>query len=175
MKEALLLLSGMPGRKTLEWMAVLLAGGLLALTVWGAVTGWMAVRAEKRVVHHAPLQPAGTRPSVAGEQVAGRHLFGNALASDAAGLPGTRLQLELTGIMNAADAGPSFAIVSSGEGAEGHVYRTGDVLPGTSVRIYAIHQDAVVIENGGRLERLSLNRESLPASRLPKHLLGGDT
>jgi len=98
------------------------------------------------------------------------HLFGLAPV-DQSILPGTQLQAELTGVMVAIPDQFSAAIISTAS-QPSRVYRIGDTLAGMQVRVSSITKDSVVLDNGGHLEKLSLQRTSLEFHGLPKSIGG---
>lgn len=102
-------------------------------------------------------------------QIPERHLFGNPLALDASALPITSLQLRLIGVIKSQPDSFSKVIISEAN-QPGKVYGIGDTLP-AGVTVYAIGEDGVVLENGGRLEKLPLPRPPLLFNGMPKPLL----
>lgn len=83
-------------------------------------------------------------------------------------VPITQLQLEVTGIVKVeSEAGGRFskAYISVSQ-QPSKIYRIGDSLP-DGVKIYDITSDAVILENGGRLEKLPLAREKLEFRAAP--------
>ncbi len=88
-----------------------------------------------------------------------QHLFG---LSDTGEMPITNLQLRVTGIAresNAMGENVSKAYISIA-GSPSKIYQVGDSLP-DGVKINDIKPDTVILENGGRLEKLPLPREPL--------------
>lgn len=103
-------------------------------------------------------------------QIPGWHLFGNVTAVEqTASLPITSLQLRLIGVVHVIPENLSRVIISEA-GQAGKVYQTGDNLP-AGVRVNAITQDGVILENSGRLEKLPLQRQQLSFQGMPKKLL----
>lgn len=99
------------------------------------------------------------------------HLFGKyAVMEKTDVLPVTSLQLQLIGVIKATPETFSRVIISEA-GQPGKVYQTGDKLS-SGVRIYAISEDGVILENEGRLEKLLLRRSPLLFRGLPESLLG---
>lgn len=88
-------------------------------------------------------------------------------------LPVTSLQLRLMGVIKADPEKFSRVIISEG-GKPGKVYGIGDTLPASGVRINAITPDGVILENGGRLEKLPLARQPLQFQGMPKPLLNDE-
>lgn len=87
------------------------------------------------------------------------HLFGEyGVAQKSAVLPITSLQIVLTGIVKGEPESVSRVFISEG-GKPGKVYQVGDVLE-SGVKVYAITEDSVVLQNGGQLEKLPLRRVS---------------
>jgi hypothetical protein len=89
------------------------------------------------------------------------HLFGQAYSNNGE-VPLSDLQLRVTGIVKVTtEGGGSFSKVTiSISGQPGKIYQVGDNLP-YGVKVYDITPQAVILENGGRLEKLPLPREKL--------------
>ena len=102
-------------------------------------------------------------------QLPDQHLFGGSGTAD---LPITSLQLHLIGIIQADPEGASHVIISSA-GQPGKVYQTGDTLT-SGVHIKSITADGVILENGGRMEKLPLSRPPLTFQGMPKNILTGE-
>lgn len=98
--------------------------------------------------------------------IAHSHLFGIA-PLDQSVMPGTALQAELTGVIVATSNKFSEAIISIAN-QPSRVYRMGDTLPNMNVQVHAILHDSVILNNGGHLEKLSLQRTSPQFYGLPK-------
>ncbi|HSW92856.1 MAG TPA: type II secretion system protein N [Gammaproteobacteria bacterium] len=99
-----------------------------------------------------------------------RHLFGQVgVLAQSAILPVTSLQIRLVGVIKSTPETFSRVIISE-ENRPGQIYRTGDTLPSSGVRIYAITPEGVVLDNGGRLEKLPLARPPLLFQGMPKSL-----
>ncbi|MFO7277796.1 MAG: type II secretion system protein GspC [Pseudomonadota bacterium] len=91
------------------------------------------------------------------------HLFGAAQADapaavDAANAPQTSMPLVLTGIIAADEPQAGLAIVGQNAGST-KVYAVGDNLPG-GARLHSVYSDRVLLERNGRLESLTLPRQS---------------
>ncbi|EKD54036.1 MAG: hypothetical protein ACD_60C00128G0012 [uncultured bacterium] len=86
-------------------------------------------------------------------------------------VPITSLQIRLVGVIKASSDSLSRVIISE-LNQPGKLYQVGDILPSSGVKIYAITQDGVILENGGRLEKLPLQRTPLQFQGMPKSLLG---
>lgn len=104
-------------------------------------------------------------------QIPEHHVFGK-FGAVTQGLPVTSLQLRLVGVVKAVPEEDSRVIISEG-GQPGKVYRVGDTLS-SGVKVQAITDDGVVLENGGNLENLPLQRPELEFQGKPKSLLGED-
>lgn len=99
-----------------------------------------------------------------------QHLFGQyGVVARSAILPVTSLQIHLIGVIKSTPETFSRVIISE-ENRPGQIYGTGDVLPSSGVRIYAITPEGVVLDNGGRLEKLPLARPPLIFQGMPKPL-----
>jgi type II secretory pathway component PulC len=101
-------------------------------------------------------------------RVPDEHVFGK-LGEQNANLPITSLQLHLVGVIKAVPEKFSRVIISEG-GKPSKVYQVGDVLS-SGVRVQEVTNDGVVLENGGRLEKLPLQRINLQFQGMPKSLL----
>lgn len=99
-------------------------------------------------------------------EVPGLHLFGAPAEPDAV-LPITSLQLKLVGVVHSAGDKLSRVIISEA-GQPGKLYRTGDSFSG--VKVNAITPDGVILENGGQLEKLPLQRHELKFRGQPPKL-----
>lgn len=117
--------------------------------------------------------PAAAAPA-AGDQVAAlianAHLFGQAEATTEAEVgtddaPETQLDLQLRGLVAAADERFAHAIIADASGIE-KVYFVKDSLPG-GARLHAIQSDRVLLARGGRIEALLLPRETQGGSAPP--------
>lgn len=148
------------------WVSLILVmvlGYCMARLVWLLVeaptpTAWSPPPAER---------PAVATPA-AGDQLAtlisGAHLFGRAEAiagtaeAGADDAPETQLDLQLRGLVAAADARFAHAIIADASGTE-KVYFVKDTLPG-GASVHAIQNDRVLLARGGRIEALLLPRET---------------
>lgn len=104
-------------------------------------------------------------------QIPEQHIFG-LQAGDDAFLPISSLQLRLTGIIKVKDDSKSKIIVSEA-GKPGKIFGIGDELA-SGIKINTINDDGVILENGGKLEKLPLVRSSLIFHEKPKPLLPKD-
>lgn len=109
--------------------------------------------------------PAAAAPSrrVDVAAIVSSHLFGAAQADapaavDAANAPQTSMPLVLTGIIAADEPQAGLAIVGQNAGST-KVYAVGDNLPG-GARLHSVYSDRVLLERNGRLESLTLPRQS---------------
>lgn len=93
------------------------------------------------------------------------HIFG---VAGAANLPVTSLQLHLVGVIKSIPEKFSRVIIAEGD-QPGKVYRMGDVLA-SGVRVNEINENGVVLDNGGNLETLPLQRVPLSFEGMPKPL-----
>lgn len=104
------------------------------------------------------------------QQIPNWHLFGNAAKTEnTTVLPITSLQLRLIGVVRSVPESRSSVIISEAN-QTGKVYFVGDALP-VGVKVDAITQDGVILENAGRLEKLPLQRQPLSFQGMPKKLL----
>lgn len=108
---------------------------------------------------------AGERQSTSVDDLAALHLFGQAEPGQVAraapiDAPETRLNLKLRGVFATAEPREALAIIGEPQGKE-KPYRVGDALPG-GAELHQIYADRVILDRGGQLETLKLQRSRLP-------------
>ncbi|MEW6766117.1 MAG: type II secretion system protein GspC [Pseudomonadota bacterium] len=107
----------------------------------------------------APVQKVVPQPAPRwAETINTAALWGQPAISVSTQAQDTRLPLTLRGVL----AGAGLALISASGQAE-RVYRVGDDLPG-GARLRAVHEDHVLLERAGVLERLMLPKRELPSS-----------
>jgi general secretion pathway protein C len=156
-----------------RWRALLLkegpriATGVLgvALFVQAAliVTDLAGGGAKPAPVHSAAVQ---ARPLDL-EAINRAHLFGvNAVAGEAGGPPiAPKVPLVLTGVIAGNDAQNGLAIIGQSAQAT-KVYAVGDTVPG-GVKLHAVYEDRVILDDNGELQTLALPRNLNPALAPP--------
>ena len=97
------------------------------------------------------------------------HLYGQYGAANQSTIPVTSLQFHLLGIIKKTPDKYSRVIISEA-GGPGKVYQIGDTLS-SGVKVYAITENSIILENAGRFEKLPLTRSPLPFQGKPKSLL----
>ncbi len=165
-------LTGLWGRR-LCWAALAITGLLFLTTLIKTPLTWYSDSklAEAQVVTDVPIQKVQSSDLI--QKIPEWHLFGNAARpADTSILPVTSLQLRLIGVVQAVPDNKSSVIISEANQA-GKVYLVGDRLP-VGVKIDAITEDGVILENAGRLEKLPLQREPISFQRMPNKLLRED-
>lgn len=131
---------------------------LIAITLLFSIWEW---RHDWVLAHLEPPTPT-PRPDESANLIAalpGQHLFGQALTTE---MPLSSLQLRVTGISKVEDgenAQLSRAYISF-SGQPSKIYKIGDNIT-DGVKVYAITNDAVIVEHQGRLEKIPLPREKL--------------
>lgn len=164
----------------------------LFMTRWGRIAGWIALAvmllivlvtlialpmnwfSDVRLSRQTNNANPDVKPVAADQgldliaEIPSWHLFGNAgqVTTD---VPITSLQVRLVGVILATPNSLSSVIISEA-GRPGKIYRVGDQLSG-GIKVNAIIQDGVILENGGRLEKLPLQRQPLSFQGMPKKLL----
>ncbi len=137
---------------------------LLALAWLAAVLAqwtWHLLPAPPEAERKLALQPApdANRPQPRlADAINAAAPWGRPPLADAGAAQDTRLPLTLRGVL----AGSGLALISASGQAE-KVYRVGDDLPG-GARLRAVHEDHVLLERAGVLERLALPKEGLGSS-----------
>lgn len=104
-------------------------------------------------------------------QIPKQHLFGHLDTSDTF-IPITSLQLRLIGIILSPSKNESRAIISEA-GQPGKIYHIGDRLP-SGIGISSMTADGVILNNGGHLEKLPLQRAPLIFQEKSKKSLLGE-
>ncbi len=120
---------------------------------------------------HENRMEAGDQLSKLIAQIPERHLFGKYGVLESAFLPVTSLQIHLIGVIKATPEKFSRVIISESN-QPGKIYQVGDRLPSSGVKIYAITQDGVILDNAGQYEKLPLSRTQLEFQGMPKPLTG---
>jgi len=150
-----------------EWGKRLSMGTLALSTIFlcaivvNIFTDWYSYLTNFRKAQPVTVSSENNLASLV-SQIPNSHLFGQH-GLQSARLPITSLRIELTGIIEAKPEGASRVIITEG-GKPGKVYQVGDLLE-SGVRISAIANDGVVLENGGQLEKLPLRRKPLVFQR----------
>ena len=141
-------------------LASLLFAALLVQAGFGA---WQAGRLPSQAtlsVRPEPVAVATQGADVA--LIAGRHLFGTPVATEAEQAPPSRANLVLGGTWHVADGAGGYALIGEIGGRQ-RPYRPGDQLPG-GAELVEIRADRVLIRRDGRSETLLLPREPATAS-----------
>ncbi len=151
------------------WAALGVVVLLLVMTLWQFMQFWRE-SSELSESTAAVKTLSDNRSTIRLEidRIPTMHLFGQP-DQPAANLPGTHLELQLTGIIEAVPEKFSKVTISEA-GGPARVYGIGDTLSASGVRVQAIHRDSVVLDNGGRLEKLTLQRSSLQWKSKPASL-----
>jgi type II secretory pathway component PulC len=156
--------------RQLGWAMLGLAGMLLIYTLVSMLFAWHAdfviSQGQTAISSHAEDVASAETTLIAGLPAA--HLFGMQADEDTDFLPITSLQLHLTGIIKDTEDNVSKVIISEA-GQPGKIYSVGDALT-TGIKIYSISEDGIVLEHGGRLEKLPLVRAKLQFQDKPKAL-----
>ncbi len=170
-------LSAWPTDKLLRWLpigAAVLFAALIGLEL--ARVFWMLVPAgDGGVWQPRPARAVGSpgapRPEAldVGPLLAAK-LFGEpaadgpapVAASDLLDAPDTNLQLTLRGVFAAGEVTESRALIEPANG-DLSPYAVGAEIPG-GAKVHSIHADRVLLERGGRLETLRLDRDAPSSS-----------
>lgn len=140
--------------------SLVLLAGLTVLTLGYSVWQWQS---DWRLAHQEIAAPAASgghdQTGAMIAEIPNEHLFGQGMTR-LGEAPVTNLQLRVTGIVKMEnDSHASKAYISFASGPS-KIYQAGDSLP-YGVKVYAITEDAVILENDGRIEKLPLPREQL--------------
>lgn len=146
-----------------------IAGLTLALlfTLTQGINHWLE---DWALIHHPvlPLTLTTHSPATLTHQAINGHLFGEHLTA-LGEVPITNLALRITGISKVYhEKGNtiSHATISINDATD-KMYQVGDALP-DGVKIYSIENNAVILENEGRLEKLPLARSTLNFQPAPQ-------
>jgi general secretion pathway protein C len=140
------------------------AGPTLASAVLVLVLAWLfaeltwSMIPRRNTASVSTAAPTMAAHQVDAEQVADKHLFGTAQASNTGPAPDTTLAFTLHGIAAAKRATDSRALIEANGDEE--PYGVGAQLPG-GVTIHAIYADRVLLDRGGRLETLRLPQQDI--------------
>lgn len=142
---------------------------LILMTLWQLPSQWKQDKQWLTVdltAEKTPVKNDFSKDFI--QKIPEAHLFGHALPENAKDLPITSLQFRLIGVIASSPTQLSRIIISEG-GQPGKVYRIGDAVG--PVKVNAITQNGVILENNGRLEKLPLQRAELSFQGMPKKLL----
>lgn len=135
---------------------------LLAFTIMYVIWQWR----EDWIIAHQPVTAVvvdmGDDVEELGPKLVEAHLFGQSPTGDAAILPVTSLPWRVTGIIKGTTNENSKVIISI-DSQPGKIYHVGDSLP-SGIIVNAVTKEDVILNNSGRLEKLSLPRQ-LPKKR----------
>lgn len=136
----------------------LCVGFLLFYSIWRWHSDWEI--AHQVVTTHTTFNSTDEISSMIAA-IPEDHLFGKAYVKSG-DVPVSDLQLRVTGIVKVhhEHEGSVSKVYISSSGQPSKIYQVGDTLP-YGVKIYEITVDAVILENGGHLEKLPLPREPL--------------
>lgn len=158
------------GRRT-GWGVMIVLLVLVVITFFQTIFAWYGDFVITRSHNPTIAKPLSSEAANLIAQIPNQHIFGQPpIATKGATLPITSLQLRLLGIIQSVPEKYSRVIISEA-GHPGKVYKVGDTLTTAGVRVYEIDRDGVVLENGGRLEKLPLARPPLLFHGMPKPLL----
>lgn len=161
-------LTSLWGRR-LCWIALGMIGLLLLVTLIKTPFVWYSDSQLIKSSIKTTELPRQTQSLDLIQEIPTWHLFGSS-AKDTSILPITSLQLRLIGIVKAVPENKSSVIISEA-GQIGKVYLIGNTLP-IGVKVDAIIEDGVILENAGRLEKLPLQRQPLSFQGMPRGLNG---
>ncbi|TBW59482.1 PDZ domain-containing protein [Marinobacter halodurans] len=144
-----------------RWVANLLLVGLVVYFAWvmGRLTWLIAwqdpvMAGPSASATAASLAPAGERTPLAAYDLFGRPPVGTPVAEAVKQTaPETRLRMRLEGVMVAARAEESGAIVSGTDGSTAY-YRVGDVMPG-NIELVEVDPVRILIRRNGEVESLA--------------------
>jgi type II secretory pathway component PulC len=164
----IVLLAG-PWKQRMGWIALCVISLLFLFTLIRTPLNWYS---DVRLVKAQPMVPE--MPTYKDnyleliQQIPNWHIFGH-LEKDTTILPITSLHIRLIGIVSAIPKKQSSVLISEAS-QPGKVYVVGDTLP-VGVKVNAIMEDGVILENAGRLEKLPLQRQPLSFQGRPKSIL----
>ncbi len=131
---------------------------VIAMTFIACIAQW---REDWKITHQPipPVEQISNKTTSMIAAIPGYHLFGKPAGGK---IPISSLELRVTGIVKVEDEQGNEVskayIAQSGQAAK--IYQVGDTVTG-GVKIHSIKADAVILDNGGELEKLPLPREPL--------------
>lgn len=133
----------------------------LLLFSWQWYSDWQLV--QQKVVPTSTIahREDGSQTLIA--SLPNTHLFGKPIS--AGSVPLSSLQFKVSGIVKTEFNKDSKVYISLA-GGESKIFHVGDKLP-YGVKVYEITPDAVILENDGHLEKLTLSREKLQFKARP--------
>ncbi len=140
----------------------LTAGALVAsivLVAWAAAHATWTLLEPADVIPHEDVTPTQVQRPVQepGRALSDAHLLGEPERKRVTReVPVTRLDLELLGVYNT-KAGDGFAVIREGK-SDQKLFRRGAVVAG-GARLSEVHANRVVLEVGGRIESLYLDKD----------------
>lgn len=150
--------------RVLCYVLVVLIAITAAKMVWSLVGGGAATSDDAPKISSTPpklVKPPAPRPDY-GSQIARLHLMGKAAAASATAIqtqaPDTSLNLSLNGVLALGD-GEGFAIIAN-ESKKHKFYQIDDEVT-SGVRLNAVFNDYVLLDRGGRSEKLRLPKATL--------------
>lgn len=153
------------------WGVMICMAVLLFVTVIETLSTWHSDFVITRTQHGPNKSISMNELTKLITKIPDEHIFGKYGALS--GVPVTSLQLRLIGVIKSVPEKDSRVIISE-SGQPGKVYQVGDILS-SGVKIYSIAPDGVILDNGGRLEKLPLRRSPLNFQGKPKALLPSGT
>lgn len=140
---------------------------LLSILVLLSVTHGIKTIHQDTILVSKPLPKPSHQMADLISSIPDQHIFGKYGAFEA--VPITSLQLHLVGIIKATPVTQSKIIISE-QGQPAKIYQIGDTLSSSGVKVHDITEEGVVLENGGRLEKLPLTRPVLQFEGIPRSL-----
>lgn len=156
--------------RILCYVLVVLIAITAAKLVWSLVGGGVSVDEPPKISTTPPklVKPPAPRPDY-GSQIARLHLMGKATVASGAAVqtqnaPDTSLNLSLSGVLALGD-GEGFAIIAN-ESKKHKFYQIDDEVT-SGVRLSAVFNDYVLLDRGGRSEKLRLPKATLNGLNQP--------
>ncbi len=156
--------------KQAVWAATAVALLVLGLALADVAQRFRALRSDKSgLVAPAPDKERGEQPPADYQmrKIISAHLFGKQPIQDEKAIsvkaPETKLRLTLKGVVAGSSPEHSRAIIAV-ESGRANSYAIGQMIERSDARLHAIKESYVLLDRSGRLETLSINRESLNES-----------
>ena len=156
---------GLTLRKQYTTIAVVVAGLVLVAAIADvvyrfALPNWSGADSAAQPVSANQRGPAEYQVNIG--SIVAAHLFGRQqqVIRRQQEAPVTRLQLRLLGVMSSPNDAYARAMIAV-DGNRGEAYRVGDQIANTDAKLHEINEHLVLLDRGGRLERLELIRDNV--------------
>ena len=153
----------------MNWLLILSSLGIFGLT---AITSWSTLTHDGKGKRQEAISPSVVSTTTGVDEyqlsrIFDARLFGLAEKKRTAVaqriVPKTRLSIKLHGVAGSANPRLARSLISVG-GAAPESFGIGESIPDTDALIYNIDSNRVLLDRGGNIESLELDRKNMPWS-----------